>query len=200
MRRGAPTRRPVASSQPPASGEGATSSAEGHGRRGAGEEHAAVAAWVRILAVHKRGLSVLREHLEREMTLPRFDLLANLARTDGQTLASLSRSMLVTAGNLTGLVDRAARDGVVERRADPTDRRAWRVHLTSKGLRVFRDAERRHAARLKRIFAPFSSAEVETLVLLLDKLRAELREPEAKSAAQRARSVRTGVRHARKKV
>lgn len=52
---------------------------------------------------------------------PRFNLLSNLARADGQTLASLSRSMLVTAGNLTGLVDRAARDGMVERRADPTD-------------------------------------------------------------------------------
>lgn len=199
MRRGAPTRRPVASSQPPSGPPGTEAPAEA-ARRGAREEHAAVAAWVRILAVHKRGLSVLREHLEREMTLPRFDLLANLARTDGQTLASLSRSMLVTAGNLTGLVDRAARDGVVERRADPADRRAWRVHLTAKGLRVFRDAERRHAARLKRIFAPFSATEVESLVRLLDKLRAELREPEPKAVTQRARAVRTGARHARKKV
>ena len=199
MRRGAPTRRPVASSQPASGSEGAQPPVEG-ARRAPREEHSAVAAWVRILAVHKRGLSILREHLEREMTLPRFDLLANLARADGQTLASLSRSMLVTAGNLTGLVDRAARDGAVERRADPADRRAWRVHLTAKGLRAFRDAERRHAARLKRIFAPFSATEVDTLVRLLDKLRAELREPEPKSVTQRARAVRTGVRHARKKV
>jgi DNA-binding MarR family transcriptional regulator len=138
-----------------------------------------VRAWVRILAVHKRGLAAIRDDLERDMTLPRFDLLANLARSDGQTLAALSRSMLVTPGNLTGLVDRAARDGMVERRADPADRRAWRIHLTTKGLRAFRDAERRHARRVARLFAPLSPSEAETLVRLLDKVRDQLRAAEA---------------------
>lgn len=165
MRRGAPARRPtkVASA---AAGEG-------------GPGHAAVRAWVRILAVHKRGLASIRDDLEREMTLPRFDLLANLARSDGQTLAALSRSMLVTPGNLTGLVDRAARDGMVERRADPSDRRAWRIHVTPKGLRAFRAAERRHASRVARLFAPLSTGELESLVRLLDKVRDQLRAAEA---------------------
>jgi DNA-binding MarR family transcriptional regulator len=138
-------------------------------------EQEAVRAWVRILAVHKRALAAIRDDLEREMTMPRFDLLANLARADHQTLASLSRSMLVTAGNLTGLVDRAARDGLVERRADPNDRRAWRVHITSKGLRAFRLAERRHASRVSSLFAPLAEGELATLIALLDKLRAHLR-------------------------
>lgn len=172
MRRGAPARRPVAS---PSASQGA----------GGTPEQAAVRAWVRVLAVHKRGLSAIRDDLEREMTLPRFDLLANLARADGQTLASLSRSMLVTAGNLTGLVDRAARDGLVERRSDPTDRRAWRVHLTPKGSRAFHEAERRHATKVARVFASLSPAEVETLVTLLDKVKATLREPEAAPATLR---------------
>ena len=65
--------------------------------------------------------------------MPRFDLLANLEREDGQTLAALSRRMLVTAGNLTGLVDRAERDGSSKRRADPRDRRLSRVFLTARG-------------------------------------------------------------------
>jgi DNA-binding MarR family transcriptional regulator len=138
----------------------------------------AVRAWVRILAVQKRALAAIRDDLEREMTMPRFDLLANLCRADGQTLASLSRSMLVTAGNLTGLVDRAARDGMVERRADPEDRRAWRVHVTPKGQRTFRDAERRHASRVAKLFAALSPAELGTLMRLLDKLRASLRGPD----------------------
>ena len=165
MRRGAPARRPVASPS------GAPPS-------GTTPEQAAVRAWVRVLAVHKRGLAAIRDELEREMTLPRFDLLANLSRADGQTLASLSRSMLVTAGNLTGLVDRAARDGLVERRSDPTDRRAWRVHLTPKGARAFHEAERRHATKVARVFASLTPAEMETLVALLDKVKATLREPE----------------------
>ena len=165
MRRGAPARRPVAS---PSSAPGPNGT----------PEQAAVRAWVRVLAVHKRGLAAIRDDIEREMTLPRFDLLANLVRADGQTLAALSRSMLVTAGNLTGLVDRAARDGLVERRSDPNDRRAWRVHLTPKGTRAFQEAERRHATKVARVFSGLSPAELESLIQLLDKVKATLREAE----------------------
>jgi DNA-binding MarR family transcriptional regulator len=156
-------------------------------------DQAALRAWVRILAVQKRALAAIREDLEHEITLPRFDLLANLVREDGQTLASLSRTMLVTAGNLTGLVDRAARDGLLERRADPNDRRAWRVHLTPKGQRAFRDAERRHAARVAKLFAGLTPEEIAALTRLLDKLRATLPAQDAVArgaAAARARSGR----------
>jgi len=184
VRRGAPARRPAPSPAAVAPPD------EAH-------DKLAVRAWVRILAVQKRALAAIRLDLEREMTLPRFDLLANLSRSDGQTLASLSRSMLVTAGNLTGLVDRAARDGMVERRADPADRRAWRVHITPKGLRAFRDAERRHAQRVAKLFAGLSTAELGALIRLLDKLRTGLYEPElltlsAHRAMKRTRAERPG--------
>ena len=173
MRRGAPTRRPVSAaaqpSQPPPEPGGAL----------------AVRAWVRVLAVQKRSLAAIRDDLEREMTMPRFDLLSNLVRSDGQTLVSLSRSMLVTAGNITGLVDRAARDGMVERRADPDDRRAWRVHLTAKGQRTFREAERRHAAKVAKLFAGLSRSELQTLIHLLDKLRGKANPTTTLSAARK---------------
>jgi DNA-binding MarR family transcriptional regulator len=156
VRRGAPTRRPVA--PPPGK-----------------SEHPAVRAWVRILAVHKGALIAIRDDLEHEMTLPRFDLLSNLVRSDGQTLTSLSRSMLVTAGNITGLVDRAARDGLVERRADPNDRRAWRVHLTHKGAQAFHRAQLRHAARVAKLFSALNPSELATLGRMLDKVRQTLR-------------------------
>ena len=173
MRRGAPARRPVASPSSAAPGPNGT------------PEQAAVRAWVRVLAVHKRGLAAIRDDIEREMTLPRFDLLANLVRADGQTLAALSRSMLVTAGNLTGLVDRAARDGLVERRSDPTDRRAWRVHSTPKGTRAFSEAERRHATKVARVFSGLSQPEMESLIHLLDKVKATLREADPDTSALR---------------
>jgi len=144
---------------------------------------------VRILAVHKRGLAVIRDHLERDMTLPRFDLLSNLTREDGQTLASLSRHMLVTAGNLTGLVDRAARDGIVQRRADPEDRRAWRVHVTPKGQRAFKDAERRHAARVAKLFGSFTPTELTTLTRLLDKLKLDIHPATSPSGHRRPGSL-----------
>ena len=92
-----------------------------------------VSVWFRLLSCHALMLTELRRRLEERMTMARFDLLASLHRHDGQTLAGLSRALLVTAGNVTGLVDRAERDGVVERRPDPEDRRASRVWLTDRG-------------------------------------------------------------------
>ncbi len=141
--------------------------------------------------MQKRALAAIRDDLEREMTMPRFDLLANVCRSDGQTLASLSRSMLVTAGNLTGLVDRAARDGLVERRADPGDRRAWRVHVTPKGQRAFREAERRHGAKVVKLFAGLSRGEILTLIHLLDKLRGGLRPAETQPISPARKGIAT---------
>jgi DNA-binding MarR family transcriptional regulator len=162
----------------------------------------AIRAWVRVLAVQKRALAAIRDDLEREMTMPRFDLLANLCRSDGQTLASLSRSMLVTAGNITGLVDRAARDGLVERRADPGDRRAWRVHVTAKGLRVFREAERLHGAKVAKLFAGLTRGEIEALIRLLDKLRGSLRpaDPPKFSAARKGIAKRRRIDPSKKRL
>jgi DNA-binding MarR family transcriptional regulator len=158
-----------------------------------------VRAWERIVAVQKRSLAVIRDSLERDMTMPRFELLGSLCRKEGQTLAELSRDLLVKANNLSRIVDRAERDGLCERRADPADRRAWRVHLTPRGQRAFRDAERRHNARVTKIFAGLAPAELATLTSLLDKLRAALREPQTPSlspqrtAGTRARAERSGV-------
>lgn len=133
-------------------------------------ERAALRAWVRLLQAHKTVLGCVREELSGEVTLPRFDLLSNLDREDGQTLAQLSRRMLVTAGNLTGLVDRAERDGLVERRADPDDRRATRVHLTRLGKKLYAEAAARHSRRIAGRFEALEPAELEELARLLDKL------------------------------
>ncbi|MEO7327607.1 MAG: MarR family transcriptional regulator [Minicystis sp.] len=136
-----------------------------------------VRAWERLLSVQKCALASVRDSLEQDMTLPRYELLGTLCRGLGQTLAELARKMGVKAKNLSGVVERAERDGLVERKADPASRRAWTVHLTPKGQRAFRDAERRHHARLGRIFAGLAPAELLALTALLDKLRASLRDP-----------------------
>jgi DNA-binding MarR family transcriptional regulator len=124
-----------------------------------------------MLQVQRSVLAEVRDQLQPDMTLSRFDLLANLLREDGQTPAALSRRMLVTAGNLTGLVDRAARDGLVVRRTDPSDRRTRRVHLTTEGKKLCTTAARRHKHRIDHIFRMLRPAEIEQLIGLLEKLR-----------------------------
>jgi DNA-binding MarR family transcriptional regulator len=106
--------------------------------------------------------------------MARFDLLATLDRDDGQTLAALSRTLLVTAGNLTGLVDRAARDGLVVKRSDARDRRVSRVYLTRKGRALVAELIPRHALAVERTFASLEQTEQTELRRLLGKLKAGL--------------------------
>lgn len=130
--------------------------------------------WVRLLESHNLMLAQVRKRLADRSTLPRFDLLANLAREDGQTLAALSRRMLVTAGNLTGLVDRAERDGVVERRADPRDRRLSRVYLTARGRELVRGLLPAHAAHIAELLGGLDAGDRRELRRILGKLRQSL--------------------------
>jgi DNA-binding MarR family transcriptional regulator len=133
-----------------------------------------VSVWVRLLESHNLMLSQVRRRFAGGCTLPRFDLLANLEREDGQTLAALSRRMLVTAGNLTGLVDRAERDGVVERRPDPTDRRLSRVFLTGKGRDLVQSLIPEHAHHVADLLSALDPPERRELRRILGKLRDSL--------------------------
>jgi len=130
--------------------------------------------WVRLLESKNLMLGEIRRRIGDASTLPRFDLLANLLREDGQTLAGLSRRMLVTAGNLTGIVDRAARDGVVVRRADPADRRLARVYLTAEGRRLAEELLPAHGALVSELLSGLDAAERRELRRLLGKLRDSL--------------------------
>jgi DNA-binding MarR family transcriptional regulator len=130
--------------------------------------------WVRLIESHNLILGELRRRLADECTLARFDLLANLERDDGQTPAALSRRMLVTAGNLTGLVDRAERDGVAERRPDPGDRRLSRVWLTDKGRELVQSLLPAHATHVSELLDALDPTERRELRRLLGKLRDSL--------------------------
>ncbi|KAA0012635.1 MarR family transcriptional regulator [Billgrantia pellis] len=96
--------------------------------------------WLRMLRVTRQVEAALREKLrvEFDSTLPRFDVMAALYRDrDGLKMNELSKRLRVSNGNVTGIVDRLADDGLVERIAIEGDRRATRVRLTSAGRDAF---------------------------------------------------------------
>jgi DNA-binding MarR family transcriptional regulator len=107
------------------------------------------------------------------LTLPQFEVLAELARADagGFTFVELSRLLLVTSGNLTGIVDRLEEQKVVERRPDAKDRRVIRVALTDKGRRVTDHMLPAHAADIEEILSFMPRAALTELSDLLGKLR-----------------------------
>jgi DNA-binding MarR family transcriptional regulator len=108
-----------------------------------------------------------------QLTLPQFDVLAELARADasGFTFVELSRLLLVTSGNLTGIVDRLEEQAVVERRPDTKDRRVIRVALTEKGRRLTDEVLPAHAADIDDILAFMPRAALTQLSELLGRLR-----------------------------
>lgn len=103
-------------------------------RRASVDEGAlALAVWVRLLKAQGLILRELRPRVPEGLTLPQFDVLAQLHRDpEGVTSSELTRELLVTAGNVTGIVGRLSRRGLVERRPVPGDRRAARIRLTAR--------------------------------------------------------------------
>ncbi len=89
------------------------------------------------------------------LTLPQFDVLAELARADrrGFTFVELSRLLVVTSGNLTGIVDRLERQHLVRRRPDSHDRRVVRLRLTPKGRAMTRRMLPAHARDMRQVMS-----------------------------------------------
>ena len=82
--------------------------------------------WLRLFTCKEVIETEVRRRLRDsfEVTLPRFDLLAQLDRAPkGMTLGELSQRMMVSNGNVTGLVDRLVEQGLINRRPSPKDRR-----------------------------------------------------------------------------
>lgn len=145
-------------------------------RPNATEAKPAVGLWVRLAKSY--GL-VLREVREAQgdspLTLPQFDALAQLLRhPQGMTAGELSEALLVTAGNVTGLVDRLLARGYVTRRASAQDARVRVVRLTAEGRRVAAREVARHETLLARIFDVLSPREQLALSLNLDRVRTSL--------------------------
>lgn len=130
--------------------------------------------WLRLLScttlIENQVSSRLRS--EFETTLPRFDLMAQLARSpDGLSMGELSQRLMVSGGNITGITDNLERDGLVERITPPEDRRAKIVRLTSKGRASFDQMAQVHATWIENWMDGLSEPEQRQLYLLLGKLK-----------------------------
>lgn len=133
--------------------------------------------WLRLLTCTTLIEREIRRRLaERfETTLPRFDLMAQLDKApDGLTLGEISKRMMVTNGNVTGLVDRLAATGHVERRKAEHDRRAQRILLTEQGRAVFRAMAREHGLWIAELVNELSAKERDALMALLGKTKASV--------------------------
>jgi DNA-binding MarR family transcriptional regulator len=97
--------------------------------------------------------------------LPQFDVMAALARhEDGINMTELSRMLMVSNGNVTGIIDRLAAEKLVLRQAPASDRRSFIVRLTPKGAAEFAVVAKAHESWIDELLAGFDAAEAEALI------------------------------------
>jgi len=145
--------------------------------RASDDDHLALRLWLRLLSCTNRVEEPLRRRLRGQFggSLPRFDLMAQLDRhPGGLKMRELSRRLMVTGGNVTGLTDRLVDEGLVERRDDPGDRRACTVQLTDEGKRQFRAMARAHEGWVAELFGGLTAAQQAQLFELLGRLKSSM--------------------------
>lgn len=130
--------------------------------------------WIRILRVSRLIEAELRDKLKTEFdtTLPRFDVMAALYREpDGMLMSDLSRYLLVSNGNVTGIVDRLVADGFVVRALREGDRRTSVVSLTKTGRAFFAKMASVHEGWVNARFADINEDEAHELASVLHSFR-----------------------------
>jgi len=142
--------------------------------RATADDHRALRLWLRLLTCSQLIERQVRTRLRSRfgITLPRFDLLSQLERNPGGLkMNELSRLLMVTGGNITGIVDQLVKEGLVERVDDAADRRAWRVRLTRAGDKAFAEMARAHEEWVVELLSGLSRRDSDALMQLLARLK-----------------------------
>ncbi|MGL4325432.1 MAG: MarR family winged helix-turn-helix transcriptional regulator [Beijerinckiaceae bacterium] len=140
--------------------------------------------WLRLLRSTRAIESELRERLRLEFseTLPRFDVMAALWKCgEAISLTTLSRMLMVSNGNITGIVDRLVLDGSIMRVSDANDRRTTLVTLTAAGCTRFERMAEAHEKWIAELLQRYNNGEVEDLIGLLDPIAPRVHGSDEKS-------------------
>ncbi len=141
------------------------------------EHHQSLKLWLRMLSCTVRIENEIRSRLRTNfgVTLPRFDLMAQLERhPDGLRMGELSRRMMVTGGNVTGITDQLERERLVVRVPDPNDGRAFMVRLTPAGREAFSEMASVHEGWIEEMLRDISPEDKSRLIDLLTQMKQRL--------------------------
>ena len=155
-----------------------------HEFRAHADQHASLRLWLRLLSCTTRVEDKIRQKLRETfgITLPRFDLMAQLERhPDGLSMGELSRRMMVTGGNITTIVDQLEKEKLVLREVGANDRRSFTVKLTQAGKDAFTDMAIAHEAWVADMFEGLSVDQQSQLYTLLGAMKKNLQKQEEMS-------------------
>jgi DNA-binding MarR family transcriptional regulator len=175
----------------------------GREARAQSTDHGVVKLWLRLLSCSTQIEQEIRSRLRQrfETTLPRFDYLAQLERyPEGLRMSALSRYLMVTGGNVTGLTDQLAADGWVQRAPDSSDRRSMIVKLTVAGREQFLLMAEAHEAWLVEMLDRFGIDQRDALYELLGQFRVHLARKEIDALSEKSGNTSKPRRSNRKEI
>jgi len=132
--------------------------------------------WINLLRASRFIEAEVRNRLRREfdVTLPRFDVMAALYRQPtGMMMSQISRHLMVSNGNVTGIVDRLVKDGLALRSQRDGDRRTWIICLTINGTTTFEKMAAAHEQWVDELLQDFSADEADELQQTLARLNSD---------------------------
>ncbi|MQA20017.1 MarR family winged helix-turn-helix transcriptional regulator [Rugamonas rivuli] len=141
------------------------------------DHHQSLKLWLRMLSCTVKIENEIRSRLRASfgITLPRFDLMAQLERyPQGLRMGELSKRMMVTGGNITGITDQLEQEKLVVRVPDPKDGRAYSVKLTAAGRKAFATMAAVHEGWIAELLQDMSGADKSQLIDLLSQMKQHL--------------------------
>jgi len=141
------------------------------------DHHQSLKLWLRMLSCTVKIENEIRSRLRAQfgVTLPRFDLMAQLERhPEGLRMGELSKRMMVTGGNVTGITDQLEKESLVVRVPDPRDGRAYTVKLTPAGRRAFGRMAAVHEEWITELLQDMTTADKGQLIDLLSQMKTHL--------------------------
>ncbi len=131
----------------------------------------ALTLWVKL----SRAFAVVNKKVTEDikkygLTEPQFGVLECLGHLGQLSIGELKKKQLVSAGNMTVVVDNLEKEGLVERSREPENRRVVKVQLTAKGIQKFDEIFLSHAKFITQLVSVLTEKEQSDLAKLLKKL------------------------------
>ncbi len=130
-----------------------------------------VAAWAQLAHAYHRIARLMEQALDADsLTLAQFEVLVRLHLDGAISQSVLAARLLVTKGNISGLLNRMAKANLVRRQADRADRRAHKLIMTSHGRKLFARTFPKHIELIHKIMQPLKTAELKSFHAAMLKL------------------------------
>jgi MarR family 2-MHQ and catechol resistance regulon transcriptional repressor len=111
---------------------------------------------------------------EEKLSARQFWALQHLSERDGRPMVELGQLLLTDKSNVTGIVDRLEREGLVVRRPSSTDRRVMLITLTPKGRRLRDTVNARHEALVEELIGSLGEPQLHSVLGLLGQISRNL--------------------------